>query len=114
MINGLNAVILIVKDIKQQKRFYKDVLKLKIIEDYGNAIFFSLGKQTLGLFSKEHHPEGAKRLEGATKGLSHLEFTINKKDEAKIRKRLEAAGYHAYNDNYQDADGNLFHFVIKK
>ena len=110
MIQGLGAVILIVKDIEKQKTFYKDVLGLSIDADYGDAVFFKLGQQKIGLFAKDHHREGTQRLEGASKGISHLEFRINKKDREKIEKRLKENGHHAYKDNYEDADGNLFHF----
>ncbi len=111
MITGLNAVILIVKDLEAQKRFYRDVLGLTVSHDYGDAVFFECGGQTLGLFAKGHHAEGTARLEGAPKGVSHLEFRIDAKEQAALDERLRKAGYHVYRDNYCDADGNLFHFV---
>ena len=112
MIKGLDAVILIVKDLKKQTRFYKDVLGLELEADYGDAVFFKAGKQKLALFAKSHHKEGTERLEGAQKGISHLEFRIPRKDLDKIEKRLKEQGFHAYQDNYEDADGNLFHFNV--
>lgn len=110
MIRGLDAVILIVKDLEAQKRFYRDVLGLPLEADYGDAVFFQCGDQKIALFGHSHHPEGTKSLEGAKKGISHLEFRIGKKDEADLDRRLRDAGFHAYRDNYRDADGNLFHF----
>ncbi|HLD41921.1 MAG TPA: glyoxalase/bleomycin resistance/dioxygenase family protein, partial [archaeon] len=77
---------------------------------YGDVVFFKIGKQKLALFAKSHHKEGTKRLEGASKGISHLEFHISKKDLPVIGKKLKEKGFHAYTDNFEDADGNLFHF----
>ena len=112
MIKGLDAVVLIVKDINKQKTFYQEVLGLELEADYGDAVFFKVGQQKLALFSKSHHKEGTERLEGASKGISHLEFRVSKKDMDELSKRLK--GFHAYKDNYQDSDGNLFHFNVEK
>jgi catechol-2,3-dioxygenase len=108
---GLDAVVLIVKDLEAQKRFYHEVLGLDIQGDYGDAVFFSCGAQKLALFARSHHAEGTARLEGAAKGLSHLEFRISAAGEDALRQRLTAAGFHAYGENFCDADGNLFHFT---
>ncbi len=109
-VKSLDAIVLIVKDLDAQKRFYGETLGLPISGDYGDAIFFDIGKQKLALFAHSHHREGTERLEGARKGSSHLEFGIAKKDLAAMRERLRAAGHHAYAENFCDADGNLFHF----
>lgn len=107
---GLDAVILIVRDLEAQKRFYRDTLGLELEGDYGDAVFFRCGEQKLALFARSHHPEGAKRLDGASKGISHLEFRVRTSDREAVDRRLREAGFHAYGENYQDADGNLFHF----
>ena len=113
MIKALDAVVLIVKDIKKQRYFYKEILGLELEADYGDAVFFKAGEQKLALFSREHHKEGTAHLEGAQKGISHLEFKIEKKDEQAIQKKLKEQGFLAYGDNYQDADGNIFHFNLQ-
>ena len=41
-----------------------------------------------------------------------MEFGISQENLDKVEKRLKEAGFHAYTDNYKDADGNLFHFNI--
>ena len=112
-IQGLDAIILIVKDLEKQKDFYQNVLGLELESDYGDAIFFKLGNQKIALFDKDHHPEGTKSLEGAKKGISHMEFKIKEKDLEKIESKLKEAGFHAYKDNFKDADGNLFHFNVE-
>ncbi len=112
MIKGIDAVVLIVKDIKKQKEFYQNILGFEIEADYGNEVFFKVGNQKLAIFSQGAHPEGDKRLEGAKKGISHLEFRISKQDLKKLEKKLKDKGFHAYKDNYEDSDGNLFHFNI--
>jgi catechol 2,3-dioxygenase-like lactoylglutathione lyase family enzyme len=109
---GLDAVVLIAKDLQAQGRFYREVLGLPLTGDYGDALFFDCGSQKLALFAQSHHPEGTKRLEGASKGISHLEFRIASDDEPSLRRRLTEAGFHAYRDNFHDADGNLFHFNL--
>lgn len=113
-IRGLHAVVLIVKDLERQKRFYRDVLGLEVEGDYGGAVFFRVGEQKIALFSQEHHLEGTQRLEGAAKGISHLEFSIGREDEPAWDRRLKQQGSHAYRGNYEDADGNLFHFVFEE
>ena len=112
MIKGLDAVVLIVKDLDKQKKFYSEVLGLPIEADYGDAVFFKCGLQNIALFAKSHHKEGTESLEGASKGISHLEFKVSKKDLEKFEKKLKEKGFHAYRDNFQDADGNLFHFNV--
>jgi catechol 2,3-dioxygenase-like lactoylglutathione lyase family enzyme len=111
---GLDAVALIVTDLHAQRRFYQDVLGLPLTGDYGDALFFGCGEQKLALFARSHHPEGTKRLEGAGRGISHLEFPIAPGDEERLRERLTGAGFHAYRDNFCDADGNLFHFNLAR
>jgi catechol 2,3-dioxygenase-like lactoylglutathione lyase family enzyme len=109
---GLDAVVLIVKDLAAQRHFYADVLGLPVTGDYGDAVFFDCGNQKLALFARTHHPEGSERLDGAAKGISHLEFRVAPGNEENLRQRLTESGFHAYRDNYCDADGNLFHFNV--
>lgn len=110
---GLDAIVLIAKDLERQRRFYRDVLGLSVDSDYGDAVFFECGQQKLALFSGTHHAEGTERLEGASKGISHLEFRISRADYEALCERLTREGFHAYRDNFDDADGNLFHFNIE-
>jgi catechol-2,3-dioxygenase len=107
---SLDAIVLIAKNYKKQVSFYRDTLGLEVVAEYGDAIFFSIGKQKLAIFAKTHHPEAVQRLDGARHGISHLEFGIKKQDVDAIFKRLTDAGAAAYDDNFEDADGNLFHF----
>ena len=111
---GLDAVVLIVKNLEAQKRFYHDLLGLEITSDYGDAVLFSCGSQKLALFARSHHPAGTARLEGPTKGLSHLEFRIPASVYEQMKRRLTEEGFHAYRDTFSDADGNLFHFTFEE
>ncbi len=108
---GLAGVALIVRDFDRQLAFYKDTLGLPLQSSSSDAAFFDCGPQKLALFAPTHHPEGARRLEGAGKGLSHLEYAVVSDGESELRRRLDERGFHAYRDVYQDADQNLFHFV---
>ncbi len=105
---GLDAVVIIVKDLEAQRHFYLDVLGLALGGDHGDALFFDCGDQKLALFAHSHHAEGTRRLEGASKGIGHLEFRIAPSDAGRLYRRLTDAGFHAYRDNFCDADGNLF------
>lgn len=107
---GLDAIILIVKDLGAQRRFYHEILGLEIEQDCEDAVFFRIGHQKLALFSKEHHPEATRRLNGADKGLSHLEFRVHKARLKALRERLRTAGSEVASGIFEDADGNLFHF----
>lgn len=109
-VKGLDAVVLIVDRFEETKTFYRDHLGMEVFDEYEDAVFFKCGAQTLALFGRTHHPEGTKRLEGARKGISHLEFRIEKSARKKTELDLRKAGRHAYGDNYEDPDGNLFHF----
>jgi catechol 2,3-dioxygenase-like lactoylglutathione lyase family enzyme len=107
---GLDAIVLIADDFEGQCRFYEEVLGLERITHYGDAVFFRLGNQKLAIFARSHHPEGTKRLGGANHGISHLEFRIDRAEREQWLSRLKAVNAHAYEDNFADADGNLFHF----
>lgn len=113
-IDSFDGINLIVKDIAAQKKFYRDVLGLELESDYGDAVFFKIGDRKLGLFAKGHHKEGDASLEGAPKGVSHLEFGISTDANEHLTKKLTDAGFHAYRDVFKDADGNLFHFNLDK
>lgn len=111
-ISSFDGVTIIVKDYEAQKKFYKDVLGLEVESEYSDAIFFKIGERKLGLFAKGHHKEGDESLEGASKGISHFEFGVSSKTAKQLDEKLKKAGFHAYRDNYKDADGNLFHFNL--
>ncbi len=111
-INSFDGVTIIVKDYEAQKKFYKDVLGLEVESEYSDAIFFKIGERKLGLFAKGHHKEGDESLEGASKGISHFEFGVSGETAKQLDEKLKKAGFHAYRDNYKDADGNLFHFNL--
>lgn len=107
---GLDAVILIADDFVGQCNFYRDVLGLDVSSLYADAAFLRVGRQTLGIFARSHHPEGTKRLRGASHGISHLEFRLAEVERQQLVSGLDAAGARAYGENFADADGNLFHF----
>lgn len=111
-IQGLDAVILITPNFAAQCRFYAEVLGLEVVSQWDDGAFFRAGEQIIGIFAQGHHAEGDKRLDGADHGLSHLEFRVAQADFERFREHLTAAGHHAYRDNFQDADGNLFHFNL--
>ena len=113
LVKSLDAVVLIVRDFDAQQRFYADVLGLPVAGDYGDAVFFQCGDQKLALFAHSHHREGTERLDGASKGISHLEFGISRGDYEAVQQRLRSQGFHAYAENFCDADGNLFHFNVR-
>lgn len=111
-VNSFDGVTMIVKDYQAQKKFYKEVLGLPVESEYSDAIFFKIGERKLGLFAKGHHKEGDESLEGAQKGISHFEFGVSSETAKQMDEKLKKAGFHAYRDNYKDADGNLFHFNV--
>jgi catechol 2,3-dioxygenase-like lactoylglutathione lyase family enzyme len=111
-INSFDGVTIIVKDYEAQKKFYRDVLGLPVESEYSDAIFFKIGGNKLSLFAKGHHKEGDESLEGASKGISHFEFGVSSEAAKDLDEKLKKAGFHAYRDNYKDADGNLFHFNL--
>jgi catechol 2,3-dioxygenase-like lactoylglutathione lyase family enzyme len=113
-IQKLDAVILIAHDFEGQCRFYEKILGLEKISDYGDAAFFRVDDQVIGIFAKSHHPEGTRRLGGGSHGISHLEFRVAAEDIDTLKSKLSAAGAYAYGENFADADGNLFHFNVSE
>ena len=111
-VTGLDAVILIAWDFAAQCAFYENVLGLEVKARHADAVFFQAGTQTLGIFAASHHPEGTRRLLGANHGISHLEFRLPAAGQGAVVRRLDSVGARAYGDNFQDADGNLFHFNV--
>lgn len=110
---GIDAVILLTSQFDRQLKFYRDILAMKSMAEYSDAAFLQAGAQTVGLFGLSHHPEAAQRLRGASHGLSHLEFAIGGRNFERVRHRLDDVGARAYRDNFQDEDGNLFHFNLR-
>lgn len=107
----LAGVVLVTSELAAQRAFYRDVLGLPLRADYGSAAFFEAGATRLALFARGHHPEADERLRDASKGIGHLEFAIAEAAYPELRDQLTEAGHRAYRENFQDADGNLFHFV---
>lgn len=112
-VRGLDAVVLIARDFERQVAFYRDVLGLELEWSAHDAAFFRCGGQKLAVFAKSHHPQAVPRLDGARHGLSHLEFAVDARDHPALAARLDAAGVRAYGDNFEDPDGNLFHFNVR-
>lgn len=112
-IQSLDAVVLIANDFRRQCEFYGNTLGLPATNTYEDAAFFSAGNQSLAVFAHSHHPEGTERLKGGSHGLSHIEFGIQRSDRASMIEHLHKLGAHAYGENFQDADGNLFHFNLR-
>jgi catechol 2,3-dioxygenase-like lactoylglutathione lyase family enzyme len=104
-------VVLVVSDLAKARAFYRDVLGLPEEADYGDAVFFSCGRQKLALFARGHHPEADARLGGADHGVSHLEFVVPKAARKALEARLRAAGANDYGNSFVDPAGFLFHFV---
>ena len=113
-IQSLDAVVLIAKDFERQCEFYGNTLGLVAKASYRDAAFFGAGNQAVAIFAKSHHPEGTKRLQGAAYGLSHFEFGLRRSDQSAMFEHLNSLGAHAYGENFQDADGNLFHFNLRQ
>jgi catechol-2,3-dioxygenase len=113
-VQSLDAVVLIANDFNKQRQFYRDVLGLEVIEEYSDAVFFAVGDQRLAIFAKSHHPEGTERLGKGTHGISHLEFGIENEDVKEITEKLKSTKAHVSGGDFEDADGNLFHFNFRK
>ena len=62
-IQGLDALILIVKDLDKQKDFYKNILGLEIEADYGGAVFFKLGNQKINRKTRQSPKKQSMKLE---------------------------------------------------
>lgn len=110
-ITGIVAVILITEHFRSQYDFYSRVLGLETVTSGNDYAFFRVGGQTLGIFARGHHTEGDARLGPADHGLSHLEFSVPEERKASLIAKLDAESARAYGENFQDADGNLFHFA---
>ncbi len=103
----------IAKDFERQCAFYKSTLGLALKANDGTQHSLAPGDQSLAVFARSHHPQGTKRLQGAQHGLSHLEFGLNRRDHIALFGHLNRFGAQAYGENFQDADGILFHFNLR-
>ena len=110
-VTGISGIVIISDNFDAQCEFYGHTLGLIALESGVGYAFFQAGEQRLGIFAKGHHPEGDLRLHGADHGISHLEFAFAPDRFASMTARLRERSAHAYGDNFQDRDGNLFHFV---
>lgn len=109
---AIHAVVLVAADFDGQRRFYGEVLGLEEAWGASDAVAFRVGTQLLTIFARTHDPASVRRLEGATHGLSHLEFAVHGHLGEELRARLASSRVPGtIGDNFVDADGNLFHFV---
>lgn len=111
LITGIHGIVLIAENYSEQIAFYRDVLGLKLTTAYSDAAFFEIGSQVLAIFARGHHPEGDRALQGASHGLSHLEFSIPACDVAEMENRLRDSVAEPGRKHFKDADGTIFHFV---
>ncbi len=111
---SLDGVVVVTSHLEAQRHFYADVLGLPVRSEYGDAVFFGGEGARLVLFSEGHHPEATRRLAPADHGIGHLEFGLPSAAVPAAQQRLLGAGHHAYREVFQDADGNLLHFVADR
>lgn len=112
VVAAIHAVVLVAADFEGQRRFYKEVLGFEEAWSASDAVAFRVGEQLLTLFARTHDAASVRRLEGASHGLSHLEFVVHGHLSPELRARLAPSrASSTFGENFVDADGNLFHFV---
>lgn len=84
----LKNVVLIVKDVERSRRFYQEVLGLKVTADFGRKILFTGGV----VLEEGHLWEDALKTD-VSYGGNDAELYFEDMDVESVRKRLESSGH---------------------
>ena len=96
-IKGLGKIALRVHDLDAMQRFYEQVIGLKVLRRFDQAVFFKLAEgfgghtQVLALFDRSAQP-GYSGLDPATTTVDHIAFEIERADFDAELKRLQDMG----------------------
>lgn len=109
---SLQGVVIVADHYREQVRYYRDLLGLDQVADWGDATRLSAANGIdLTIFARSHDARSCDRLVPRRHGLSHLEFGASPAEQKAIEDSLTANGSAAHGQNYLDADGQLLHFV---
>lgn len=114
MLNGLHHIAIICSDYEKSKRFYTEILGLKIIKETYRTVRESYkldlslnGNYTIELFSFPNPPKRVSRPEAS--GLRHLAFKVENLDE--ITKKLKEKGIEPEPIRLDEITGKYFTFI---
>ena len=86
-ITSIDNVVLHVKDLSRAKKFYVDLLGMKVAHKSSWQLFLQCGKQGVGLFEVE------KRVKLHAGGdINHMAFRLKSGDYQQVKALLEEAG----------------------
>lgn len=114
MLNGLHHIAIICSDYEKSKRFYTEILGLKIIKETYRTVRGSYkldlslnGNYTIELFSFPNPPKRVSQPEAS--GLRHLAFKVENLDE--ITKKLKEKGIEPEPIRLDEITGKYFTFI---
>jgi catechol 2,3-dioxygenase-like lactoylglutathione lyase family enzyme len=84
--SGIDHVVLHVKDPQQSKKFYTEILGMKVYRDFPDQVFMHAGVQGIALFKKDAVALSAGR------DLNHLALNIAGGTYEALKLELEAHG----------------------
>lgn len=86
-VNGIDHVVLHVKDLARSKKFYIDLLGMEVDHEYSWGVFLCCGNQMVALFEVE---KGEKIHAGDE--MNHMALRLKSGDYKKVKGILEEAG----------------------
>lgn len=89
---GIDHVVLWVNDLERSKRFYMDLLGMRMAHEADGRAFLKCGEQQVALFDVKHGP---KRTKGDTE-MNHMALRMEPASYEAVKARLEADGIAAY------------------
>ena len=81
-VQGIEEIVFEVHDLERSISFYRDVIGLPLLSRNSQEAWFSVGRQTLALFTRERVGSG-----------QHFAFRLATEDGEKARRHLIAQGF---------------------
>lgn len=101
MINGISHITLVVKDIDESFKFYKEILGLKPIMKSKISAYFTAGNTWIALTKDEFKTN--------ERNDNHIAFNIDSKDFITLKNRIKDYGAKEWQEN--KTEGDSFYFL---
>ena len=103
VINGINHITFVVKDLKKSIKFYSEILELKLVAHWDKGAYLMAGNMWIALnldknVTSEPNPN-----------YTHVAFNVLSTEYSILKERLKEAGVKTFKDN--TSEGDSFYFL---
>lgn len=103
MITGINHITFAVADLERSLKFYRDLLRLELVEQWPKGAYLLAGNQWIAL------NVDAKQVSRPSAHDTHVAFTVPSHQFEQFEAKLRAQGVTPYRENR--SEGNSFYFL---